>query len=53
MTSTAPEVTVTSELPTNAFIIIERPGQEPEVFAGSDAASAEALTYCSDAVPPA
>jgi hypothetical protein len=44
MTSTTPEVTVTDELPRKAWIVVERPGQATEVFAGSDAASAEALT---------
>jgi hypothetical protein len=48
MTSTTtPEGTVTDELPEKAWILVERPGQVPEVFAGSEAAEAEALTYCS------
>lgn len=50
MTTTVdPHVTVTDELPRKAWIVVERPGQATEVFAGSEAASAEALTHRSTA----
>jgi hypothetical protein len=47
--TTTPDITVTEDLPPKAWIIVERPGQAPKVFAGSDAASAEALTHWSAA----
>jgi hypothetical protein len=39
-TTPTPRIIVKAALPAEAFIIIERPGHEPAIIAGSDASAA-------------
>jgi hypothetical protein len=44
-TTPTPRIIVKAALPAEAFIIIERPGHEPAIIAGSDASAADALDH--------